>query len=307
MSRDKSGRTLEHAVGRILQMFDPASSVTRREKIVNRLEIEREFDVVIRGKFAGQPVLMVIECKDWSDKVGTPEVDAFITKTGDINANFKFIVSAKGFTEPALAQAKHAGVGVFSLLRDDPNADGFGNGVFWYARSYSWVRQYQIHFAGKAPRPGSYAANQVLYEDAPILNVFEKELSTTYLNTKERIPIILRAEFQPNAQVVICGDDFLVSGIKVCAERHLTVKRRLMPMTGDGLYDWQTKCLDVPATGSVSIHGFAPDLSDWEDYDGEIPETGPYQFIVDRYWGCIDLEVEKIPEIPGLQIECMVG
>jgi len=307
MSRDKSGRTLEDVVGRILQMFDPKSSVTRREKIVNRLGIEREFDVVIRGKFAGQPVLVVIECKDWSDRVGTPEIDAFITKTRDINAHLKFIVSSKGFTEPALAQAKDAGVGTFSLLLDDPNTVGFDKGVFWYARSYTWERQAQIHFAGKAPRPGSYSANQAFYGNAPILNVFDKELSTTYVNTKESVPITLRAVFHPNAQVVIGGETFLVSEIKVRAERHMATKRRFMPITGDGLYNWQTKCPDVPETGSVRIHGFNPNLPDWEDYSGDIPETGPYQLVVDRYWGSINLEVEKIPDIPGLNIECILG
>lgn len=86
MSRDKTGKTLEQAVGRIQKMLDPVSLVTYREKIVNRLGIPREFDVVVRGKFAGQPMLGVIECKDWADRVGTPEIDAFIRKSQDVNA-----------------------------------------------------------------------------------------------------------------------------------------------------------------------------------------------------------------------------
>ena len=44
------------------------------------------------------------------------------------------IVSPKGFAEPALVQAKGAGVGVFSLLPDDPIKAGFSIGVLWYAR-----------------------------------------------------------------------------------------------------------------------------------------------------------------------------
>ena len=69
--RDKTGKIPENAVGRIQQMLDPESKVTYREKIPNRLVILREFDVVIRGGFAGQPMLGVIECKDWAGKVGT--------------------------------------------------------------------------------------------------------------------------------------------------------------------------------------------------------------------------------------------
>jgi hypothetical protein len=53
VSQDKSGRTLEQVVGRIQKLFDPESSVTYRERIINRLGISREFDVVVRGKFAG--------------------------------------------------------------------------------------------------------------------------------------------------------------------------------------------------------------------------------------------------------------
>jgi Restriction endonuclease len=177
VDRDKTGKTLEQAVGRIQRMLDPDSVVTHREKIINRLGISREFDVVVRGKFAGQPMLGVIECKDWTDKVGTPEIDAFVTKTRDINANLRMIVSPKGFTDPALIQARDAGVGVFSLLPDDPNEAGFSIGVLWYARAYRWGdRQYQIRFDGRSPRAGAYAANEMLYAGAPILNVFEKEL-----------------------------------------------------------------------------------------------------------------------------------
>jgi Restriction endonuclease len=308
VGRDKTGKTLEQAVGRIQQMLDLESVVTYREKIINRLGIPREFDVVVRGRFAGQPMLGVIECKDWADKVGTPEIDAFITKTQDINANLRMIVSPKGFTEPALTQAKDAGVGVFSLLPDDPNETGFSIGVLWYARAYRWSdRQYQIRFYGKSPRLGTYSANETLYKDAPIVNVFEKELSTTYLNTTELTPIHLRAVFQPYIKVTIRGDSFRIAEINVHAERLIAKKRRFMQMTGDALYNWETKSLDIPKTGSISIHGFDPNLPDWEDYDGEIPETGSYQLIVERYWGCIDLEVERVPEIPKIRIKCSRG
>ena len=308
MDRDKTGKTLEQALGRIQQMLDPDSIVTYREKIINRLGIPREFDVVVRGRFAGQPMLGVIECKDWADKIGTPEIDAFITKTRDINANLRMIVSPKGFTEPALTQAKDAGVGVFSLLPDDPNEAGFSIGVLWYAQAYHWSdRQYQIRFYGKSPRSGAYSANEILYKDAPIVNVFEKELSTTYLNTTELTPIHLHAVFQPYVKVTIRGNSFRIAEVNVYAERLFAKKRRFMQMTGDALYNWETKSLDVPKTGSISIHGFDPNLPDWEDYEGEIPETGSYQLIVERYWGCIDLEVERVPKIPKIRIECSRG
>jgi Restriction endonuclease len=308
VSGDKSGRSLEQAVGRIQQLLDPNSRITYREKIPNRLGILREFDVVVRGEFAGHPMLGVIECKDWSEKVGTPEVDAFVTKTRDVNANLCLIVSPKGFTEPALRQAKDAGIGVFSLLPDDPDAAGFTLGILWYGLAYTWgERKYDVRFLGSGPKPGSYSTSDLLYNGAPILNVFEKELSTTHLSSDDQRSIELRAEFSPYLKVQVGSATYRILEIRARAERHLEKKKRLMLMTGDALYDWHTGKLKVPAAGSVSVHGFEPNLTGWDDYDGDIPETGLYQLVVHRYWGCIDLDIEQVPDIPRLKIEVRRG
>jgi hypothetical protein len=65
--------------------------------------------------------------------------------------------------------------------------------------------------------------------------------------------------------------------------------------------------LKVPAAGSVGVHGFEPNLTSWDDYDGDIPKTGSYQLVVHRYWGCIDLDIGQVPDIPHLQIEVRRG
>jgi Restriction endonuclease len=195
MGKDKTGKSLEEVVGRIQQLMDPQTVVTYRERIPNRLNIPREFDVVIRGHFGGHPMLGVIECKDWADKVGTPEVDAFVTKSSDINANLRVMVSPKGFTKPALQQAKDAGVGVFSLLPDDPADAGFSIGVLWYARVYRWDQvEMRVHFAGAKPT-GSYKFQEMLYLDKPVINWFLMELSTTYGNVTTLGPFTLNARF----------------------------------------------------------------------------------------------------------------
>lgn len=305
MGKDKSGKSLEQVVGRIQQMMDTQCSISYREKIQNRLGISREFDVVVRGFFAGHPMLGVIECKDWNDRVGTPEIDAFITKTHDINANLRMIISPKGFTRPALDQAKDAGVGVFSLLPDDPLDAGFSIGVLWYARAYYWVNmQADFHFSGVSPHAGSYKGEDVLYSGKPIVNRFLKELSTTYCNVADTAPIRLNAKFATPISVNIKNQSFRLSEITLRAGRICQKKKRFMQMTGDALFNWQTNTLYVPTRGRISVHGFRTDLSDWEDYDGEIPQTGAYQFIIDRFWGCIDLETAEVAEVPNLELEC---
>jgi hypothetical protein len=305
MEKDKSGKSLEQVVGRIQQMLDPQCSVSYRERLKNRLGFSREFDVVIRGFFAGHPMLGVIECKDWTDKVGTPEMDAFITKTRDINANLRMVVSPKGFTRPALDQAKDAGVGVFSLLPNDPVEAGFSIGVLWYARAYYWTNmQISLHFRGVSPLAGSYKDVDVLYAGKPIVNCFLKELSTTYCSIADTEPITLTAKFAMPISVTIKSQPFRLSEITLKAERICQKKKRFMQMTGDAFFNWQTNTLSVPRNGHISVHGLRSDLLDWEDYDGEIPRTGAYQFIIDRFWGCIDLETAEVGEVPNLELEC---
>jgi hypothetical protein len=306
MAKDKSGKSLEQAVGRIQQMMDPQCTISYREEIKNRLGIPREFDVVIRGFFAGQPMLGVIECKDWAGKVGTPEIDAFITKTHDINANLRMIVSPKGFTRPALKQAKEAGVGVFSLLPDDPIEAGFHVGILWYARAYTWVNiRIDLHFSGGSPIAGSYDGNEVLFSGKPIINSVLKELSTTYCNLADTLPIRLNAKFPKLLSVMIKNRTYRLSELTLRAERTCQKKKRFMQMTGDALFNWQTNSLSIPSDGRISVHGFRIDLSDWKNYEGDIPQkTEPYQFIIDRFWGCIDLEKSEVPDIPNFSLEC---
>ncbi len=300
MGKDKTGKSLEEIVGRIQQLMDPQSVVTYRERIPNRLKILREFDVVIRGQFGGHPMLGVIECKDWVDKVGTPEVDAFVTKSSDINANLRLMVSPKGFTKPALQQAKDAGVGVYSSLPDDPADAGFSVGVLWYARLYTWDQVLmRVRFEGANP-PSSYKFQEMLYLGRPVVNWFLKELSTTYGNVTSSGPFTLNAKFDNPVSVTMNELPFAVSEITVTANRVCQKKCRFMQMTGDAFFDWQTTSLSVPANGSVSLHGFRPDLSDWQELDGQIPTTGPYQFVIDSFQSCIDLDAAEVPDLADL-------
>lgn len=301
MGKDLTGKSLEQVVGRIQQMYDSASEVRYRERICNRLGIAREFDVVVRGHFAGHPMLGVIECKDWKDKVGTPEVDAFITKSSDINANLRLIVSSRGFTGPALKQAKDSGVGVFSLLPDDPADTGFSVGILWYARAYKWDQiQLHLRFHGQPAQPSSYKGEEVLYLGKPVVNWFLRELSTTYCHITSSGPFALNAKFDAPVSLTIQNRPYEASEITVTAERICRKKSRFMQMTGDAFFDWQTNSLSVPARGSVTVRGFRSDLSDWEDYDGEIPEIGPYQCVIDRFLACIDLETAEVPDVPSI-------
>lgn len=75
----------------------------------------RQFDVTIRFKFGLHDYLTVIECKDYKDRVSVEKVDAFITKTRDINANKAIMVSSNGYQSGCFETALRHGIKLLTL------------------------------------------------------------------------------------------------------------------------------------------------------------------------------------------------
>lgn len=106
INKDRPGIAFEKLVATMQTRIDPTCQVTHNENIVDRLGHSRQFDVVIRGMFAAQKMLGVIECQDMRRKVGNPDVDAFATKARDVNSNFKILMSRSGFTKHVLEKMR---------------------------------------------------------------------------------------------------------------------------------------------------------------------------------------------------------
>jgi Restriction endonuclease len=301
MVKDKTGRSLEECVGRLQQMLDPRSIVTYRERIPNRLGILREFDVVIRGTFGGHAMLGIIECKDWAGKVGTPELDAFITKSDDINANLRLIVSPMGFTAPALAQAKDAGIGVYSLLPVVSSDAGFKVGVLSYGRLYEWVNiRLETQFSEPVPDLNLVQDDPLLYDGKPVYEWFLKELSAR-VDENSLGQFSLRATFDSTVTMTIGGSNCNVVEIVASAKRIMRIKRRFVQMSGDAIVDWHTKTAKVPASGKLFLGWFQGDLSDWQDHEGDIPNLDGYQFVIDVEKGHFEPLDEDIPDLSVLR------
>lgn len=270
MGKDKTGKSLEKAVAKIQQMMDPNSTVTHNEYLNTKLGHRRQFDVVIRGKLGGRDILGVIECKDWSDKVGTPEVEAFVTKSRYVNANIVLMVSPKGFTSPGLALAKHEGVGTLSLLPDDPEDAGFALGVTWFAKAWRWSQlEVSIHFPPEHPPCGPFKAENVLLNGKPVVDWFWKQLYTTYAFVGTETDLPLQVVFKETQQLQIEGELYPVTSIVVKAKRVCDKKKRFVRVTGEAMFDWETSKLSIPAEGKVTFtlpHGF----DDWQEFDGDI-------------------------------------
>lgn len=75
----------------------------------------RQFDVTVRFKYGLHSYLTVIECKDKGSKVPVSEVDAFVTKARDVNANNAVMVSSKGYQSGCIPVAERHGVRLLIL------------------------------------------------------------------------------------------------------------------------------------------------------------------------------------------------
>src|SRR5687768_7253736 len=101
------GVGFEKAVADLQRMFGGDSTVEHDVELEDRLGHRRQYDVVIRGKLAGHDVLGVIECKDEKRKIGPEIVEAFVTKSDAVRANFRALVARSGFTPKALDICRH--------------------------------------------------------------------------------------------------------------------------------------------------------------------------------------------------------
>lgn len=269
------GLSLEVVVSRIQQMMDESSSVTHNELLEDRVGNKRQYDVVIRGKFGGKPVLGVIECKDHSRKKGPDAIEAFAKKTENLGANLRLMVSRKGYTKKALKLAKHEYIGCLSLLPEDPGQAGFSIGDMWYGVIQKWTNvRLMIHFALDPSPIATFNANNLKWNGKPVVNWFLRELFTTYGAEKTEGEFTFELKFDQQRNIEIEDQEYPVVGITCLATRVHKKKRKWVHWSGDAFLDWHTSQLSIPPKGTVVGSAVETDLREWEDYKGEIPELG---------------------------------
>ena len=275
---DAPGIAFEKAVASIQQRMDPNSTVLHNVKLVDRLGHRRQFDVVIKGKIGGYEALGVIECKDLNKRVGTPEVDAFVTKARDVGANLTLLASKRGFTGPAIEKAKDYGIGTISLLNDGLKECGFYLGVQWYAERYAWTKlKVILHFSAKKRPIDSFDAESVTYRGMPILFWIRKELVTVRLKEEKLGWHQLELQFDRPRLLSNGEKQFKVKAITFQALRESVKKTKMFRISGDGIYNFSKEQISIPPEGVVEFGTVRTDFSDWADYAGDIPE--PSQFL----------------------------
>ncbi len=86
-----------------------------------------------------------------------------------------------------------------------------------------------------------------------------------------------------------------VTEIVFHALRQREVRTKFVPITGDMFYDWQTMSWSLPSGGSLYTGTFSPDFSDWEAFEGEVPQqVGPISMNMIVYRKTIGPETEVL-------------
>jgi hypothetical protein len=293
IKKERPGERLEKAVARIQQMVDPHSTVTHNEVLEDRVGNKRQYDVVIRGHFAGRPMLGVIECKDHNRRKGPAAVEAFSKKTENLGANLRLMVSRKGFTKQALKLAKFEHIGCLSLFPENPALSGFTVGQWWYGVSQKWTElSLVIFFEQPMPPIAGFASDAVLWRGKPASDWFRKELITAHGAETREGKYHLGLTFDNPQTLEIQGTPYQVKGLSGIATRICRKKRKWVHWSGDGIFDWHTGQALVPAGATLVGSAVETDLSCWDDYAGEIPAPGGAGGFVTAVW----YEIQQWPE-----------
>lgn len=300
MQSELPGIAFEKVVAQIQSQIDPTSTVTHNEKIIDRLGHERQFDIVIRGKFAGQDMLGIIECKDLKRRVGNPEIDAFVTKASDVNANFKIMMSRSGFSAPALDKCAHYGIQALSLLENDPANQRFFIGTRWTADLTRWGQlSVSLHFVDEPTAPVIFTVDNLLIDKKRVLDWF-----TNYLN--DHAPdasqfgwiVDLAVVFDtPQILEIDTGEKHLCSAISFKAERVCVKLERLVGISGTGFFNWHSNQLTFPPGATITTAAVPTDFTQWTPRS-DAPRQ-PSGFI-DFHIVASQAEFERVDDAPNL-------
>jgi len=295
------GIDFEKITAAIQQQMDQAAVVMHNERIVDRLGQSRQFDVVIRGTFAGQPMLGVIECKDYKGKVGTPDVDAFVTKSHDINANFKILVSRRGFSKPALDKCRHYGIQALSLTVNDPANKDFFIGSYWEADLPWWSRLFidiATHDGARIPQP--FAIEDIILRGSRAIDWLTNYLGAHLHEFGDMEgPILDMALFFRVPEVVTVGS---WTGVctTLCFRGERSLRRLEYPvgLTGPGFFDWVSNRVTFPPGATIVTEGVPMDFKLWHRRPEKArPESG---FITMKMIGSQFPKVEGVFDLESI-------
>lgn len=131
---DPKWKRFERLVEQIQRTLTPDADVRFDDKIMGNLsQTLRQFDVTVRQG----DLLTVFDCKDYKKPVDVKDAEQFIGMVADVRANRAVIVSAKGFSKPAVNRGKAAGFDLFTVM--DAEKHDWHTAIFLPVLEECWV------------------------------------------------------------------------------------------------------------------------------------------------------------------------
>ncbi len=259
----KLGREFELAVAKIQQILAPDAEVKTNVFLTDRIGQKREFDVTFKTVTCSHHLLGVIECKDLNKPVDVQVVDAFVTKSTDINANIKVLVSKCGFTKKAIDKAKFNGILVYSLL---PNDDlNFDFGLYITARLF-WFKKLNIQIFLTHDKPVSikFKASDVLLDGKKVIDWYKNYIVKNYkLSEDIGYAMGVNVKFTDPVNVVVKNRMLEVQELQFSSLIALDERSKLFQVNGNGFYDWHDKTMKTVDNQGVDVGLIHTDFIKW--------------------------------------------
>ncbi len=250
--------------------------------------IERQFDVVCKGKLQNVDVLYVTECKHRSRPVEMDQVEAFNQKAQSVNANIKAIYSSKGFRKNALVIAKRYGINCYSICEDGITVDNekiFGWHNFAKNIIVSLISvEYELaqSNAPRADGPFRVSGIDLIWFLRACVEKGVKEMSKandpdTVFN-EQNYSVSIKPRKESDYFMVSLGDNKKrCKWIKAKIRIYPVVKMKFIPLCGLGVYDHHNEVVSLPKgksiTGAVTdTHNYRKIFEEWDDATMDILE-----------------------------------
>ena len=108
-------RQLEMLVADIQKQLAPDAEVTHNARLSGMDSgATRQIDVLLRHRVGQYTIVIVVDCKDYSEPVDVKGIEEFAGLVKDVRAHQGSMVCPKGFTRSARKLAKHLNIGLYS-------------------------------------------------------------------------------------------------------------------------------------------------------------------------------------------------
>jgi restriction endonuclease len=234
----------------------------------------RQFDVVVRFKMGTLRYLVLIEVKNRARKASAEDLDAFVTKARDQNANQAVFVTAAGFQSGAIEIAKRHGIEIFTITFDEKDIRFPRNATLISIRNPLAPKDAKPEFnIGEPELANNIVEASLIYADGSEVEIPSEQSQMNYYFTQTKvtggstlgavicatpIPEIpvgesrqLECRFDPVIHLSPPDEYFFLAG-DIQAMRFKVIARYARPMRGNIRVDPSLLTLPVVYTNAVS-------------------------------------------------------